>query len=102
MLCDVQINFKKCALVFGMKTLFCIEHLVYPGNEAMLKKTTNVEEVWNYFKIFGNISQYLEIFEDIIEYLDVDLEVGKFHFIDTCMSLNIIETIPFYNNYDTL
>ena len=69
--CDVQINFKKCALVFGMKTLFCIEHLVYPGNEAMLKKTTNVEEVWNYFKIFGNISQYLEIFEDIIEYLDL-------------------------------
>ena len=64
MLCDVQINFKKCALVFGMKTLFCIEHLVYPGNEAMLKKTTNVEEVWNYFKMFGNISQYLEIFED--------------------------------------
>ena len=37
----------------------------------MLKKTTNVEEVWNYFKIFGNISQYLEIFEDIIEYLDL-------------------------------
>ena len=71
MLCDVQINFKKCALVFGMKTPFCIEHLVYPGNEAMLKKTTNVEEVWNYFKIFGNISQYLEIFEDIIEYLDL-------------------------------
>ena len=67
---DVHTNIKKCVLIFGMKTLFCSEYLVYPDNEAMLKKTTNVEEVWNDFKIFGNISQYLEIFEDIIEYLD--------------------------------
>ena len=71
MFCDVQTNLKKCVLVFGMKTPFCIEHLVYPGNEAMLKKTTNAEEVFSYFKILGNIQQYLEIFEDIIEYLDL-------------------------------
>ena len=68
---DVQTNLKKCVAVFGMKTLFCSEYLVYPDNEAMLKKTTNAEEVFSYFKILGNIQQYLEIFEDKIEYLDL-------------------------------
>ena len=68
---DVRTNLKKCVLIFRMKTLFCSEYLVYPDNEAMLKKTTNVEEVCSYLKTFGNVFQYLEIVEDMIEYLDL-------------------------------